>query len=206
MRSVPSRWFPNWPPASAGELLLKPTISLVALLFGCPATAAAHQAPLRSCTYEFRNDVRSFARCAWVDATGGPHVISRHLRRLTYDRHGLAEIFVDRWYLVRRDGRSAPVMLFDNWAEGFADGRVRSEHGDKIGYIDRRLHLAIPRRYDGAYPFAHGFAAVCTGCRVALTGEHSSYVGGLWGCIDIHGVLSGPMHRQDQHRDCGSTR
>jgi hypothetical protein len=206
-RGTPPRWSPIWAPAFAAVVRAELAMALcVSPAFALSAAARRQVRMLHSCTYEFRNDVQTFAQCARVDARGGAHVAPRHLRRLTYDRHGLAAIFVDHWYLVRRNGRNAPVMSLDNWAEGFADGRARSERGGKVGYIDRRLRLSIPRRYDGAYPFAHGTAAVCIGCRMVRTGEYSSYVGGLWGCIDIHGALLGAMRRQDQGGDCRSPR
>jgi hypothetical protein len=88
-------------------------------------------------------------------------------------------------------------MMMDNWAEPFADGLARSPVGGKIGFIDRNLALVISARYDGAFPFEHGWAAVCTDCKLASDGEHSSYVGGRWGCIDPHGHEQEPF-RPDQ--------
>ncbi|MEG3144599.1 WG repeat-containing protein [Sphingomonas sp. RT2P30] len=164
--------------------------------------AAGHKALLRPCTYAFNVDIGTFAHCARLDRTGRMSVRPFHLRRLAFDRHGLANIYVDGWYYVRRDGRSAPVMTLDNGAEGFSDGLARSQRRGKIGYIDQRLGLVIARRYDGAYPFASGVATVCIGCEVKMRGEHGSYVGGRWGCIDRRGVLVGPMRRQTDFRDC----
>jgi len=140
----------------------------------------------RDCTYRSRthHDVGTFKHCAWIDQNGHVHVAPRHLRRLSYDKYGLANIHVDRWYYVRRDGRVAPVMTLDNWAEPFSDGRARSPVGKKIGYIDRHLRLVIPARYDGAFSFERGIAVVCTGCKATSDGEHHWYEGGMWGCID----------------------
>jgi hypothetical protein len=164
--------------------------------------AAGHKASLLPCTYAFNDDIGTFAHCARLDRAGRMSARPFHRRRLGFDRHGLANIYVDGWYYVRRDGRTAPVMTMDNAAEGFSDGLARSQRRGKIGYIDQRLGLAIARRYDGAYPFARGVATVCIGCRVKMTGEYGSYVGGRWGCIDRRGVLVGPMRWQADFRDC----
>jgi WG containing repeat len=152
-------------------------------------------APNLDCTYNSRagRDIATFQRCAWVDQNGQLHVTARHLARLTYDSDGLATIRVDRWYYVRRDGRLAPVMALDNWAEPFSDGLARSPHGEKIGYIDRELRLVIPARYDGAFRFERGVAVVCTGCKTLSDGEHSRYDGGMWGCIDRQGRELSPL-------------
>ena len=143
-----------------------------------------------NCTYvpKAKGDVVGFEHCAWSDATGHFHLKREHLLSLEFDRHGLAGVNIDGgWYYVRRDGRLAPVMMMDNWAEDFADGLARSPVGGKIGFIDRNLVLVIPARYDGALPFEHGWAQVCVECKLTSDGEHSWYVGGRWRCIDHHG-------------------
>jgi hypothetical protein len=151
--------------------------------------------PNLDCTYNSRvdRDIALFHGCAWLDQNGRLHVTPWHLGRLTYDRYGLATIRVDQWYYVRRDGRLAPVMALDNWAEPFSDGLARSPAGGKIGYIDRELRLVIPARFDGAFGFERGAAVVCIGCKLVSSGEHSHYEGGTWGCIDRKGQELSPL-------------
>ena len=149
-----------------------------------------------SCTYsaKAKGDVLHFEHCAWSDSAGHFHLKRKHRLALDFDRHRLASVNIGGgWYYVRRDGRSAPVMMRDNWAEAFADGLARSPVGGKIGFINRNLALAIPARYDGAMPFRHGLAQVCIDCKPASDGEHSWYVGGRWGCIDDRGHERGPF-------------
>ncbi len=105
------------------------------------------------------------------------------------------------WY-ADRSGRLVPVVTMDNGADPFNDGLARSRSGNKIGFIDRKLHFAVDARYDGAYPFERGRAVVCTDCieRRDASGEHGRYEDGLWGCIDTHGrevVQLKPMKRGD---------
>src|SRR5882757_11055465 len=110
------------------------------------------------CSYssKAKGDVLHFEHCAWSDAAGHFHLKRKHRLVLDFDRHGLASVNIGGgWYYVRRDGRLAPVMAMDNWAEPFADGLARSPVGGKIGFIDRNLALVISARYDGAFPFEH---------------------------------------------------
>jgi hypothetical protein len=160
--------------------------------------AVVHSASLHpdtntlACTYSSRldNDTLQHEHCAWRDRTGRLHVYATHLRRLDYDKFGLSTVFIDKFYYVRRNGRVAPTMAVDNWAEDFQEGLARSPVNGKIGYIDRSLTLRIPAKYDGAYPFYRGFAVVCVGCtsrsQVSKSGEleGSWYEGGVWACID----------------------
>lgn len=162
------------------------TLPLLAL------TAAAAPAPERfplACLYAPRGgELGTFQDCAAQNADGTIRLAPAHLRRLDFDRSGLAAVHAgDSFHYVRRDGRSAPVMTMDNGAEAFAYGRARSRLGGKIGYIDRSLRLVIPRRYDGAMPFEQDVAEVCTGCTPASDGEHGWYEGGHWQRLDRNG-------------------
>ena len=159
------------------------------------ASTADERPGALSCTYASRRDnaLLTHERCAWKDKSGATHVVPAHLRRLRYDRFGLAAVGVDGFYYARRDGRLAPTMTFDNGAEPFANGRARSPVNGRIGFIDRRLRLAIPARYDGAYRFDHGFAVVCRDCVSRTDGEHSWYEGGVWGCVDTLGREPFPL-------------
>ena len=179
-------------------------IAAIALAFGAPAVAdrgTGHAAMDRRCSYSSRaaNDVVTTAHCARIDAAGHLHIAPRMLHRLTYDRFGLSEINVAGWYRVRRDGLTAPVMTLDNWAEPFSNGLARSPLRNRIGYIDRRLRRVIPARFDGAFPFDHGVARVCEGCRQTSTdnGEYHSYAGGRWGRIDRRGRFVVPLRAAD---------
>ena len=161
-----------------------PILPLLALT----AAAAPERYPL-TCFYAPRGGtLDSFKDCAKESFDGTIRLAPAHLRRLDFDRNGLAAVHVgESFHYVRRDGRSAPVMAMDNGAEDFVDGRARSRLGAKIGYIDRSLRLVIPRRYDGAMPFEKGVAEVCVGCSLAGDGEHHWYAGGRWLRVDRAG-------------------
>ncbi|WP_246675416.1 WG repeat-containing protein [Mesorhizobium sp. B2-3-4] len=160
------------------------------------------------CVYapKAKGDIVDAEHCASSDAAGHIHLKRKHLLALDFDRHGLASININGgWYYVRQDGRLAPVMAMDNWAEPFADGLARSPVGSKIGFINRNLALVIPARYDGALPFEHGRAEVCIDCKLVPDGEHFRYVGGRWACIDRHGHERGPFRPDRSAGDvCGN--
>jgi hypothetical protein len=84
------------------------------------------------------------------------------------------------------------VTAVDYLADAVPNARARSPRGGKIGYVNRRLALAIPARFDGAFPFEHGRAVVCFGCTSESDGEHSFYAGGSWTCIDTKGNETRP--------------
>jgi hypothetical protein len=164
----------------------------ISAAFASPARPDASPAASAdySCAYSAKGggDVVQVDHCAWADAAGHIHMKRGLLRALDFGRYGLASVYIDgNWHYVSRDGRLARVMTMDNGADSFADGLARSPVGAKVGFINRDLTLAIPPRYDGALPFEHGSAEVCIDCKLASEGEHSSYQGGRWACIDRHG-------------------
>jgi hypothetical protein len=174
-------------PAARAALICTLTIS--AMFAGTTWCVAAPIANY-DCTYSAKagSDVLHVEHCAWSDAAGRIHLKRKYLLALDFDQHGLASVNIaGGWYYLQRDGRLAPVMAMDNWAEPFSDGLARSSAGGKIGFLNRHLALVIPARYDGALPFQNGWAEVCIGCKLTSDGEHSSYAGGRWACIDRHG-------------------
>src|ERR1700722_4475537 len=140
-------------PAARAALICTLTIS--AMFAGTTWCLAAPIANY-DCTYSAKagSDVLHVGHCAWSDAAGRIHLKRKYLLALDFDQHGLASVNIaGGWYYLQRDGRLAPVMAMDNWAEPFSDGLARSSAGGKIGFLNRHLALVIPARYDGALPF-----------------------------------------------------
>jgi hypothetical protein len=161
------------------------TLAIAGALLG--GSAAAHAQNVVPCSYAAPADIVTIEDCGSIDVDGTPHVRPEQLARLSYDANGLATIHFGEWLLIRRDGGLAPVMAFDNWAEEFSSGLARSPRGGKIGFINPRLELVIPAKYDGAYRFEGGRAAVCVGCHMVPNGEHGGYASGSWFCITPDG-------------------
>ena len=126
---------------------------------------------------------------------GSLAVDSEHLQNL-YFSEGLGEILVRTvgWYYVTPTGRTAPVLTYDNGADYFAEGLARTIRAGKVGFIDRSLSEVIPPSWDFAFPFDHGFAVVCNGCRShRVDDEHSEMRGGVWGYINPSGEAVVPI-------------
>ena len=81
-----------------------------------------------------------------------------------------------------------PVVIYDNAPDAFVEERARTQVDSKIGYIDRKLRVVIPPRYDWGFPFERGKAVVCSGCAQKRDGgEHWFVEGGMWGAVDRNG-------------------
>jgi hypothetical protein len=160
------------------------------------------------CAYAPRatGELSTFSLCAWKDAKGKVHFSRWHLKRMDFDGHGLASVYVGGWRYVARNGRSAAVLTFDNGPDPFADGLARYQDGKKIGYIDRKLVTIIPARFDGGYPFENRRAVICNGCGTVLDGDYSSYINGSWGCIDRRGRFVVALRSTRDHAPCSRPR
>lgn len=118
------------------------------------------------------------------------------LERLAFDDNGLGLVVLGRrWHYVKKTGEALEVVRFDNGADDFSEGLVRSPIDGKIAYYDAMFERVIAPIYDWGWPFENGRALVCQGCRPAPDpkGEHVPMVGGRWGYIDRSGNEVVPM-------------
>jgi hypothetical protein len=68
----------------------------------------------------------------------------------------------------------------------FFEGRAIVKVSDRWGFIDRKGAVVIPTKYDGAFPFSEGLAAVNKGGRYRE--EPTPRIdGGKWGFVDRAG-------------------
>ncbi|MEO7794275.1 MAG: WG repeat-containing protein [Thermoanaerobaculia bacterium] len=180
------------------------TLLLTVPLAFCPALAVAE--PLAACAFAPRpaatptREITSFANCGTEKSDGTAEIAAGPFAELDFSHDGLASIRLgEHFYYLRKDGRSARVPAWDNWADDFAEGLVRTVRGiegaEKFGYLDRELAVVIAPLFDFAYPFEGGRALVCIGCRAgAPDGDgHSMVSGGLWGYVDRTGKAIVPV-------------
>jgi hypothetical protein len=166
--------------------MIKLVILGIAFLVALPvgASAGARCIP-------FSDGWNDFSACTRVDASGQWRVKAADLRALRFDRHGAAAVWMEglqAFYYVARDGHMVPVVAYDNGPDAFVEGRARTQVDGKIGYVDRKLKVVIPPRYDWGFPFEHGRAVVCSGCAPKPDGgEHQLVEGGMWGAVDRNG-------------------
>jgi len=125
-----------------------------------------------SCDFREGDDVDSHPNCVLQDGQGELFIAQEYVKKLAFDSHGLAPVFDEDhsrqgWMYVDRKGRVIvrAVPSDDNWAEEFSEGLVRTVINKKYGFADRHGKIVIPAKYDGAFPFEHGHAVVCIGCR-----------------------------------------
>jgi WG repeat protein len=115
---------------------------------------------------------------------------------MSFSSDGLAQAFIDgQWHYIKRNGDTLPVITYDNGADYFSEGLVRSIRNGKIAYYTADFAQAVPPRYDWGWPFENGRALVCRGCKKDETdkSEHIPVVGGEWGYIDRHGIEVVPV-------------
>ncbi len=183
-----------------GGVLVKRTTRLCAglLLSLAPCAVAGEDA---GCVYQPaatalapEPEPTTVANCGSEKGDGTALIRPEHLAAIDFGADGLAVVRLgEHFYYFRPDGRSARVPTYDNWADDFAEGLVRTVRAvdgvEKVGYLDGELAVVIAPRFDWGFPFAGGRAMVCNGCRAETTDgdEHSSVVGGLWGYVDKAG-------------------
>ncbi|MCW0390217.1 hypothetical protein NB690_000791 [Xanthomonas sacchari] len=152
-----------------------------------PATAA--QPAIEACRLGDPNSDRPVVPGCRLGADERLLLTPQALRHLHFDRDGLALLSVGtRFYYVRADGRSLPVITWDNGPDGFTEGLTRGIFHGRIGFYDRQLREVIAPVHDFAWPFEHGVAAVCDGCSADTpdTDGHTPMQGGRWYSIDRH--------------------
>lgn len=144
-----------------------------------------------------------FPGCGCILPGGSFSIGPEHLRRLAFDGDDPATIYVDGGQVayVRRDGKTAWILPFDNGADYFVEGLARTVRGSKVGFIDTNLDVVVEPVWDFAFPFEDGLAVVCQECGIepACPGcEHSEVTGGRWGYIDRKGEVVVPVeHRRE---------
>jgi hypothetical protein len=126
---------------------------------------------------------------------GGDALISKKVAdSALYDENGIGFLYspVGVFYFTK-SGLARKTMYFDNGPDYFSEGLARTEWNGKIGFFDKKLSIVIEPRFDFAFPFHNGLAAVCNGCTQKKLGEHTVIVGGKWGAINVKGEIVVPI-------------
>jgi len=121
---------------------------------------------------------------------GSLNILPNHLTKVAFGSSGLAPFFTSgQYFYIKANGDFLPVIPYDNGADTFREGFVRSVVNSKIAYFNHELKMAIPPKYDWGWPFYTGRALVCSGCKITDPDDdgHKPVKGGLWGYIDKSG-------------------
>ena len=180
-------------------------------------TASTQRAELQEtktghlCTFQDRKGgIDDYPNCIFEDSQGKLFVAEKYVKKLKFNSYGLAAVFDDdpsrpRFLYVDRKGRVIieGVTIYDSWAAEFPDGLVSVSVDKKYGYANPLGKIVIAPKYDGVWPFEHGTAVVCVGCRetciVPSDGgvdpdcEHRTITGGKWFKIDKTGHVVGKV-------------
>jgi hypothetical protein len=158
-----------------------------------------------TCTFQnAKNQIDDYPNCVFADRLGNLFVAEKYVKKLKFNSYGLAAVFDDdparpQFMYVDRKGRAIiqGITIYDSWAAEFSDGLVTISVDKKYGYADPKGKIVIAAQYDGVWPFEHGHAVVCVGCRetcIVPSGggvdpdcEHRTITGGDWFKIDKAG-------------------
>jgi hypothetical protein len=131
-------------------------------------------------------------KLGYADAKGNPVIAPRFGFAEEFSPEGIAAVVDEQgWAYIDRTGR---VLLRPFVVEAdpdrFEEGLARFLEADKFGFFDRRGTVVIPARFDAAFSFHDGLAAVCVGARkVKQKGQPTLIEGGKWGYIDRQGEV-----------------
>ncbi len=135
----------------------------------------------------------------YADSKGNMVIPAIYSHALVFNENGVAAV-VDKkgWLYINEKGDSlVRPFVFDNGPDYFSEGLARYVEKKKIGFVNQKIEVVIPAKYDFVRPFSEGKAAVCKGCKFRKTGEHTKVVGGKWGYIDTIGKVVIPIKYED---------
>lgn len=178
-------------------------IGYITVLITC-FISTIHADDFSSCSYTPKKTNQNqypersvFEQCASYKA-GVLRIAPMHMERLAFDKEGIASFYTsEQYFYVKPDGRFLPVVTFDNGADYFQEGLVRSLLSGKIEFYNKDFELKLSPAYDWAWPFQDGLALVCNDCVSSpMAGEHVQFEGGLWGYINKDGDEVVPVNPQ----------
>ena len=102
-------------------------------------------------------------------------------------------------FYVTKEGKTQRMYFYDMGADYFSEGLARYlNHEDKMGFVNDKLEVIIPAKYDYVDSIQNGVAIVSNGSHSEKVSddkeeEHSHMVGGIWGAIDKNGAVIVPL-------------
>lgn len=138
-------------------------------------------------------------RWGYKDEKGNVVIEPKFVIADEFSPEGMAAVATEKEWLYI-DTTGAVVIrpfIFDNGPDYFSEGLARFTEDGKFGFFDRSGKVVIGPRFDFAFPFSEGLAAVCAGCREEREGEHARMTGGKWGYIDKSGEIAIPLEFSD---------
>jgi len=162
------------------------------------------------CTYDTKpnkeypyGDMLTFPDCGTL-VKGKLQLTKKHLENINFKKSTearLSTVYTNKGevFYVTKNGKTQRMYFFDMGADYFQDRLARYLNSeDKMGFVNNKLHVIIPAKYDYATSFKNGVAIVSNGSHSEKVSdnpeeEHSHMVGGLWGAIDKKGTVVVPL-------------
>jgi len=118
------------------------------------------------------------------------YVPKSYLEQLDFKGEEIISIYQNHaFYYVRKDGKAMKTLTYKHKADPFVEGLSRTKINGKIGFFNTNLDIVLKPIYDFAFPFYHGTAEICTGCREQKEGDYSMLQGGRWQKINREGLV-----------------
>jgi len=160
------------------------------------------------CAYQIKpnkehphGDMLTFPDCGKL-VNGELQLMKKHLENMSFKKgtesdFGLTTVYADypHVFYVSKEGKTQRMYFFDMGADYFEDGLARYLNSEnKMGFVNTKLEVVIPAKYDYATFFQDGVAIVSIGSHSEKVSdheeeEHSHMVGGVWGAIDKKGKV-----------------
>jgi hypothetical protein len=150
-------------------------------------------------------DMLTFPDCGKL-VNGELQLSKKHLKNMSFKKgseseFGLTTVYADypHVFYVSKEGKTQRMYFFDMGADYFEDGLARYLNSEnKMGFVNTKLEVVIPAKYDYATSFKNGVAIVSNGSHSEKVSnnpeeEHSHMVGGVWGAIDKKGRVVVPL-------------
>ena len=113
-----------------------------------------------------------------------------YLKQLDFKGEEIISVYQNNtFYYIRKDGKAMKALTYKNKADPFVEGLARTKVNGKIGFFNNNLDIILKPVYDFAFPFYHGTAEICTGCKEQKEGEYSMLKGGRWQKINREGLV-----------------
>jgi len=118
------------------------------------------------------------------------YVNKNYLKQLDFKGEEIISVFQKgAFYYIRKDGKAIKTITYENGADPFVEGLARTKVNGKIGFFNTNLDIVLKPIYDFAFPFYHGVAEICTGCKEQQEGDYSMLKGGRWQKINREGLV-----------------
>ena len=164
------------------------------------------------CTYYIKSnkeypygEMITFPNCGKL-VNGELQLTKKHLENMSFKKgsesdFGLTTVYADYpdVFYVTKEGKTQRMYFYDMGADYFSEGLARYLNSeDKMGFVNSKLEVIIPAKYDYAESMKNGVAIVSNGSHSEKVSdnpeeEHTHMVGGVWGAIDKQGMVVVPL-------------